>query len=64
MATKKPGRNSNGKMIEGYGVDNASSIPLNDKESREGRKMGGSTSNLAHSLKGSSAVQEVTRGKK
>lgn len=48
------------KIITSFGVDNASSIPLNDSESCDGREMKGGTDNLSHSLKGSSAVQEQT----
>ena len=48
------------KMVRSFGADNASGIPLNDKESRDGRKMGGSTTNLAHSLSDDSATQKVS----
>lgn len=36
-----------------------SSHPLNDKESRDGKAMGGSMTDISHSLSGSSAVQHV-----
>jgi hypothetical protein len=36
-----------------------SSYPLNDKESRMGKEMGGGTENIGHSLSGASAVQDV-----
>lgn len=39
-----------------------SSYPLNDKESRQGKEMGGSMTDVSHSLSGASAVQHVKGG--
>lgn len=39
-----------------------SSYPLNDKESRMGKEMGGGMNDVSHSLSGASAVQHVKGG--
>lgn len=52
-------KGARGSMIgRPFGPDD-SSFPLNDKEARNGRKMGGSVTNVAHSLPGASANQKA-----
>lgn len=41
-----------------FGRDD-SSYAVNDKQARDGKKMGGSATNLSHSLSGASAVQRT-----
>ena len=49
-------------IVTSHGLDNASSMKVNDQEARMGREMGGSTTNLSHSISGGSAVQQVKKG--
>lgn len=51
------------KINRSFGRDD-SSMPLNDAQSRNGGEMGGSTTNLSHSMTGGSAVQSVKKGGK
>jgi hypothetical protein len=50
------------QVVRQFGRDD-SSHKVNDGEAKNGRKMGGSTENLGHSLTGGSAVQHV-KGRK
>lgn len=45
-------------VVRSFGRDD-SSYAVNDGEAKNGKAMGGSTSNLAHSLSGASAVQHA-----
>lgn len=62
MALSKGGSRSGQKIVTGTGRDD-SSYKVNDREAREGKKMGGGVSNLSHSLTGASAVQGVGKDK-
>lgn len=61
MATKAS-KNGGSGMIESFGRDDSSMNVGSDKEATKGREMGGSVTNLKHSLSGSSAVQKVGGG--
>lgn len=60
ITTSKASRGQ--KIVQSHGLDNASSMKLDDQEARMGKEMGGSTTNLSHSLTGASAVQQVKKG--
>ena len=51
------------KIMTAHGVDTASGMKLNDEEAKFGKEMGGSVTNLGHSLSGASAVQTLKGGK-
>jgi hypothetical protein len=48
------------KISRPFGRDD-SSFPVNDKEAKNGKDMGGGTTNLSHSLTGASAVQDGSK---
>jgi hypothetical protein len=52
---KSTGMKKDGSILSAYPQDNAGNMSLPDTR---GGKMGGSTTNLSHSLRGSSAVQK------
>lgn len=48
------------KVVRVFGRDDSSSgVGISDAESKNGRKMGGSATNIGHSINGASAVQHV-----